>query len=167
MSFAGVAEAALGPEIAVVKGYWTVIKWVLIALTYIFVGWTCWHWSAKLVHAEWDKEKLAQLTAAAEQYNLGVQAGYQAGSDYEKKRAVIQGKLTTPDRKLDDVLQTPAGDALIPGDLGMRLNALSGAEEASPPSSGPDGAVRSGVAVPHGERPGPDLAPAARDQHGQ
>ncbi len=117
--------------------YLKTIKLVLIVLSYLLALWAGWHWGEKLKQAEWDKAKLAQQQVVMDEFKRTEKASYDAGVSYEVKKRVILKKLTTPDRKLDATLQTPAGDVVIPGDLGMRLNELAGAEPASAPASQP------------------------------
>lgn len=114
------------------------IKWAVIVLG--FAGWSfgCYTTGERLERAAWEKKESEKKDDVIE-FKTGSEKDSQAGGQkYAKKQAAIQKTLTTPDQGLDHEMQGPAGDVVLPGSLGLRLNALMAAGQASAAASQPD-----------------------------
>jgi hypothetical protein len=100
------------------------IKLIIAATVYVGSMWTVGHWTTKIERSAWEKKEAKRKADAFESFKRTEKFSYESGTRYEAKRSILQTKLTTPDRKLDEIIQTPAGDVVLPGALGMRLNFL-------------------------------------------
>lgn len=122
---------------------------ILVCVVFV-AAWTygAYYTGQQLERAAWERKESAKKDRVIEGKVESEKVSQDAGQKYEKKRDEIQRKLTTPDRSLDDELHGPAGDIELPASLGVRLNALTGANQAQPSASQPDARVRSDAAVP-------------------
>jgi len=127
------------------------LLWIRIALAALVIAGTAYfsaHWATKVERAAWlEKQAVADAQAIAAQQESQRESAH-AGVLYEQDRAKVQHVVNTPDRKLDALLQTSAGDPVVPAALGVRLNAIARAGEASAAASGPDAGMPSPSAVP-------------------
>ncbi len=128
--------------------YLTQIKIAVFLIAFLSWSWMVYNISTDRERAKWERLELAKKQEALEDLKRSEKISVDAGAQYERERIVIQRVLVTPDRKLDETIQSPVGDVVIPGDLGMRLNAISSATSSSPSSSESDIRVPAAASVP-------------------
>lgn len=85
------------------------------------------HWATQIADSKWQKKEAAEAQQALADQKDSERESARNGALYELNRAKVQHVVSTPDRKLDALLQTSVGDVVIPGDLGVRLNAIANA----------------------------------------
>lgn len=147
----------------------TYALYLRIALIAIVLGATAYfsaHWATQIERTSWlEKQAKADADAIVAQQESQRESVH-AGAMYELDRAKVTRVVNTPNRKLDALLQTPVGDVVIPGDLGVRLNAIAAAaDQASSAERGSDAAVRSSDSVPDSERAASGVEATSREQY--
>lgn len=143
----------------------TYALYLRIALVVIVLGTTAYfsaHWATQIERSSWlAKQAKADADAIAAQQESQRESAH-AGAMYELDRAKVHRVVSIPDRKLDALLQTPVGDLVVPGDLGVRLNAIaSAADQTSETIGQPDTVLRSADSISHsvGAASGVETAP--------
>lgn len=109
---------------------------------------------ADRVQAFWDKDKLLRQDAEQQRMREDARIADQAAATHEADKAALQAAIYRTKGALDAALKKPArcgataADVVIPGDLGMQLNAIEHAVGPAGPASQPDDAVRPGPELP-------------------
>lgn len=148
------------------KAYWIQFRLYVALVAFVAWTWAVYSVSTDLERASWERKESARKDVVIVEQVKSTQVSVAAGKRYEPQRARIQKTLATPDRTLDEIIQGPAGDVVLPGELGVRLNELSGAAEASPSASEPDSGMRGFDPIPDSERSAAGLEAYLRSQHG-
>jgi hypothetical protein len=96
------------------------------------------------VQAQWDADKAERMRQAFDAFRSSERAGNAAGARHEAAVRAIRKELAHVSIELEQALQRPiscppaglrAGDVPIPGELGVRLNAIRAAGAASAAAS--------------------------------
>ncbi len=144
--------------------------YIRIALFALVVGGTAWasaHWATQVNESKWLKKQADQDKQVLAEMRRTELVSQDTGAKYEQDRAKVQRVVSTPDRKLDAILQTPVGDIVIPGDLGVRLNAIASAadDQTGQAVTGLDSGLHSGDSVPNSERAASGVEAASGGQY--
>lgn len=157
----------MGESVSFFETYAIYIRLALAAAALAATAYFSAHWATEINESKWQKKEVAVAQQAISDQQESQRESAHAGALYELDRAKVQRVVSTPDRKLNAVLQTPVGDVVIPGDLGVRLNAIASAADpqASQAASGLDSILPSASAVSGSERTASGVEPTPGSQY--
>lgn len=157
----------MGESVIFFETYAIYIRIALAAAALAATAYFSAHWATEVNESKWQKKEAAAAQQVIVDQQESQRESAHAGALYELDRAKIQHVVSTPDRKLDALLQTSVGDVVIPGDLGVRLNAIASAaiDQASQAASGSDSPLPSASAVSDSERPASGVEAASGSQY--
>lgn len=124
--------------------------WALAAIggvLLVWVGARVEQHGADRIQARWDQAEQARQALEREQLREDARLGGQAGMNHEQDKQALERVLRKTKGALDDALKRAAtcgptaGDVVVPGALGVRLNEVSRARAAGSAASEPVGGV--------------------------
>ena len=129
------------------KAFATLVPaWVWIVVTLAALGWVgikVEQHGADRIQTKWDKAEADRKEKERLATQQDASLGNQGSQTHEDDRNRLQAELNKTQGKLDAALKRPArcgptaGDVVVPGDLGVRLNAITVAAPAGPTTGKP------------------------------